>query len=70
MEIHHAYKKICSMPFMKKGNQKVQGHYLYFIKIKLILSFEAKERIIIAGHSLFLWIQLNSLYIFGCSFEF
>ena len=52
MEIHHAYKKICSMPFMKKGSQKKQGHYLFFIKIKLILAFEAKERIMIAGHSL------------------
>ena len=52
MEIHHAYKKICSMPFMKKGSQKVQGHYLFLIKTKLILAVEAKERIIIAGHSL------------------
>ena len=53
MEIHHAYKKICSMPFMKKGSQKVQGHYLFLIKIKLLLAFKTKERIItIAGHSL------------------
>ena len=52
MEIHHAYKKICSMPFMKKGSQKVQGHYLFLIKVKLILASEAKERIIIAGHFL------------------
>ena len=53
MEIHHAYKKICSMPFMKKGSQKVQGHYLFLIKIKLLLAFETKERIItIAGRSL------------------
>ena len=53
MEIHHAYKKICSMPFMEKGSQKVQGHYLFLIKVKLILASEAKERIItIAGHSL------------------
>ena len=30
-----------------------QGHYLFLIKIKLLLAFETKERIItIAGHSL------------------
>ena len=52
MEIHHAYKKNLFYALMKKGSQKVQGHYLFFIKIKLILAFEAKERIMIAGHSL------------------
>ena len=45
MKIHHAYTKICSMPFVKKGSQKVQGHYLFLIKIKLMLAFETKERI-------------------------
>ena len=51
MEIHRAYKKICSMPFMKKGSHNKA--LFIFDQDRTLLAFETKERIItIAGHSL------------------
>ena len=29
MEIHHAYKKICSMPFMKKKEARTRALFIF-----------------------------------------